>query len=177
MTEEEELPGLTVVEPVMSNDYFHTGAGARHLRRAEGDLITERLRGNIYVLLGSGANIIVLSGEHGKFLVDSGNSASTTKVKAALKEISPAPLKYMWSALIGTGITLMAIDGCTNLEQPSLHTGGGVPGHVEKKKWRILPVGEVHDQPAALAGGHRRNAPWARVSGMVGERRSLSPSR
>jgi hypothetical protein len=55
--------------------------------------------------------------------------------------------------------------------------GGGVPGHVEKRKWRILPVGEVHDQPAALAGGHRRNAPWARVSGMVGERRSLSPSR
>ena len=36
---------------------------------------------------------------------------------------------------------------------------GGVPIHVEKGKWRILPVGEVHDQPAALAGGHRRNAP------------------
>src|SRR4030095_11268030 len=54
---------------------------------------------------------------------------------------------------------------------------GGAPGHVEKRKWRILPVAEVHDQPAALAGGHRRNAPWARVSGMVGERRSLSPSR
>jgi hypothetical protein len=25
---------------------------------------------------------------------------------------------------------------------------------VEKEKWRILPVSEVHDQPAALAGGH-----------------------
>jgi hypothetical protein len=36
---------------------------------------------------------------------------------------------------------------------------GSVPIHVEKEKWRILPVGEVHDQPAALAGGHRRNAP------------------
>jgi hypothetical protein len=43
-------------------------------------------------------------------------------------------------------------------------------------KWRILPVIEVHDQPAALAGGHRRNAPWARVSGKLRERRSLSPS-
>ena len=37
---------------------------------------------------------------------------------------------------------------------------------VWKKKWRILPVGEVHDQPAALAGGHRMNlcflqqGPW-----------------
>src|SRR5437773_8503874 len=36
---------------------------------------------------------------------------------------------------------------------------GGVPIHVEKEKWRILPVGDVDDQPAALAGGHRRNAP------------------
>jgi hypothetical protein len=45
---------------------------------------------------------------------------------------------------------------------------------VWKKKWRILPVGEVHDQPAALAGGHRRNAPWATVPGKVRERRALS---
>jgi hypothetical protein len=55
--------------------------------------------------------------------------------------------------------------------------GGRVPRHVEKEKWRILPVGEVHDQPAALAGGPRRNAPWARVSGKMRGRRSLSPSR
>jgi hypothetical protein len=41
--------------------------------------------------------------------------------------------------------------------------GGGVPIRVEKGKWRILPVGEVHDQPVALAGDHRRNAPWRRV--------------
>src|SRR5438270_10713098 len=30
---------------------------------------------------------------------------------------------------------------------------------LQKEEWRILSVGEVHDQPAALAGGHRRNAP------------------
>src|SRR5262249_3399128 len=51
---------------------------------------------------------------------------------------------------------------------------GGVPSNVEKEKWRILPVGEVHDQPAALAGGHRRNAPWRSVSGKLRDRRSLS---
>jgi hypothetical protein len=54
---------------------------------------------------------------------------------------------------------------------------GGVPGHVEKEKWRILPVGEVHDEPAALAGSHRRNAPWERVSASHAERMSVSPSR
>ncbi len=33
------------------------------------------------------------------------------------------------------------------------------PGSGGKEKWRILPVGEVHNQPAAWQGGHRRNAP------------------
>jgi GAF domain-containing protein len=40
----------------------------------------------------------------------------------------------------------------------------------------ILPVDEVHDQPAALAGGHWGNAPWARVSGKLRKHWSLSPS-
>src|SRR5215813_8909269 len=58
------------------NDYFHSGAGARYLRRAEGPIVTQPLRENITVLIGSGANIVVLSGDHGKFLVDGGISVS-----------------------------------------------------------------------------------------------------
>jgi hypothetical protein len=34
-------------------------------------------------------------------------------------------------------------------------TCSGVPSDVEQEKWRILPVGEVRDQPVALAGDHR----------------------
>jgi hypothetical protein len=40
--------------------------------------------------------------------------------------------------------------------------GGSCPGSGGKEKWRILPVGEVHDQHAACQGGNRRNAPWGR---------------
>ena len=54
---------------------------------------------------------------------------------------------------------------------------GGVSSRVEKEKWRILPVGEVHDQPAALPGGHRRNAPWGKVSGSRPLRLTSSGSR
>jgi 5-methylthioadenosine/S-adenosylhomocysteine deaminase len=54
---------------------------------------------------------------------------------------------------------------------------GSCPGSGGKEKWRILPVGEVHDQRAALQGGHRRNTPWARVSASQSERMSVSPSR
>jgi hypothetical protein len=52
---------------------------------------------------------------------------------------------------------------------------GSCPGSGGKEKWRILPVGEVDDQPAACLGGYRRNAPWARVSASRSERMSLSP--
>ena len=77
------------------DDYFHTGAGARYLRRADGDIVVEPLRGNITVLMGSGGNITVLSGKEGKFLVDAGISKSQEKLQAALNRISPAPLKYV----------------------------------------------------------------------------------
>lgn len=43
------------------DDYFHTGAGSRYLRRAESDLVVQSLRGNITVLMGSGGNVTVLS--------------------------------------------------------------------------------------------------------------------
>ena len=77
------------------DDYFHTGAGARYLRRADADIVVQPLRGNITVLMGSGGNITVLSGKEGKFLVDAGISKSKEKLRAALDKIGPAPLKYV----------------------------------------------------------------------------------
>src|SRR5437762_3736002 len=47
------------------------------------------------------------------------------------------------------------------------------PASGGKEKWRILPVGEVHDQRAALQGGHWRNKLCARVSRKMRGRESL----
>jgi glyoxylase-like metal-dependent hydrolase (beta-lactamase superfamily II) len=85
----------SVSKDAMPDDYFHTGAGARYLRRADEDVVVESLRGNITVLIGSGANITVLSGKGGKFLVDAGISKSQEKLQVALNRISPSPLKYV----------------------------------------------------------------------------------
>ena len=92
-----QVPPTSAAQPpgAAQKDYFHSGAGAFYLRRAEGDLIVETVRGNISVLFGSGANIVVLSGTQGKILVDSGIAVSEAKVKAALAKISPAPLTYV----------------------------------------------------------------------------------
>ena len=76
-------------------DYFHTGAGARYLEQAKGEVVTVPLRGNINVLMGSGGNITVLSGSEGKFLVDAGIKPSKDKLQAALNKIGPSPLKYV----------------------------------------------------------------------------------
>src|ERR1700744_3277075 len=84
----------TAAAPV-EGDYFHTGAGARYLERAKGDIVTVPLRGNINVLMGSGANIVVLSGSEGKFLVDAGIKPSKDKLQAPLNNTGPSPLKYV----------------------------------------------------------------------------------
>jgi hypothetical protein len=75
-----ELSAMTNTD-VTPDDYFHTGAGARYLRRADEDLVVVPLRGNITVLMGSGGNIVVLSGKEGKFLVDAGIAKSQGKLR------------------------------------------------------------------------------------------------
>src|ERR1700749_3279264 len=76
-------------------DYFHTGAGARYLRRADADIVATPLRGGITVLTGSGGNITVLSSPDGKFLGDAGIGKSRDKLQAALGKLGPAPVKYV----------------------------------------------------------------------------------
>ncbi|WP_223851558.1 MBL fold metallo-hydrolase [Cupriavidus pauculus] len=77
------------------DDYFHTGAGARYLRRADEDIVAKPLRGGVTVLMGSGGNITVLTGEDGKFLVDAGISKKHEKVRAALDRLGDAPIRYV----------------------------------------------------------------------------------
>lgn len=54
-----------------------------------------KLRGNIYMLDGSGGNIAVLNGPEGKLLVDGGISVSKPHVLAALNSISNQPIKVL----------------------------------------------------------------------------------
>lgn len=65
-----QVPPTSVVQSsgVVASDYFHTGAGARYLQRANEPIVMQSLRGNISVLMGSGGNMVVLSGDEGKFL-------------------------------------------------------------------------------------------------------------
>ncbi len=54
-----------------------------------------KLRGNVYMLEGSGGNIAVLNGPDGKLLVDAGINVSKPNVLAALNSISSQPVKFL----------------------------------------------------------------------------------
>jgi glyoxylase-like metal-dependent hydrolase (beta-lactamase superfamily II) len=58
-------------------------------------ITTTPLRGPLSMLSGSGGNITVLSGKHGKFLVDAGIAVSRPRVEKALQDISSLPPKYV----------------------------------------------------------------------------------
>ena len=129
---------------IPKHHYFSTGAGAHYLRRAEGDIVTQTLRGNVSVLMGSGANIVVLSGDHGKFLVDAGISASEAKVRAALNAIGPTPVTYVvnthwhWDHTDGNG--WLHDSGATIIAHPNTLKYLSQATHVDDWNWTMPPL-------------------------------------
>ena len=62
---------------------------------AKAKITTQKLRGNISVLMGSGGNIAVLPGPEGKLLVDAGISTSKPQITEALSAISADPIQHL----------------------------------------------------------------------------------
>jgi glyoxylase-like metal-dependent hydrolase (beta-lactamase superfamily II) len=133
----------SAAEPV-KGDYFHTGAGARYLERAKGDIVTVPLRDNISVLMGSGANIVVLSGSEGKFLVDAGIKPSKDKLQAALDKIALSPIKYLvnthWHWDHTDGNEWMHSAGATIIAHKNTLKHLSETTHVDDWNWTFAPV-------------------------------------
>src|SRR5262245_39050519 len=138
------LPACADADPPVQNDYFHTGAGAHYLERAKGPIVTVPVRGNITVLMGSGANIVVLSGPEGKFLVDAGIKPSQAKLEAALAAIGPAPLKYLvnthWHWDHTDGNEWMHAAGAAIIAQANTLKHLSRTTHVDDWNWTFDPV-------------------------------------
>ena len=62
---------------------------------APAGLETIKVRDNVYAIFGAGSNITVHVGEDGLILVDSGTTASAEQVVAAVKAISPQPIRLI----------------------------------------------------------------------------------
>jgi len=67
---------------------------ARQQTTDEGlDLV--QIRPNFYVIAGAGGNILMQTGPEGVILVDSGSTAMADKVLAAIRRVTPLPIRYI----------------------------------------------------------------------------------
>ena len=59
------------------------------------DLDVVKIRDNFYMIAGAGANITVQFGENGAVVVDAGALGNADAVVAAIKRITPQPIRYV----------------------------------------------------------------------------------
>lgn len=60
-----------------------------------GDVDVLHVRGNVYMIVGAGANITVHAGNEGVLIVDTGLASMSQKVLAAVRSISKQPIRYI----------------------------------------------------------------------------------
>jgi glyoxylase-like metal-dependent hydrolase (beta-lactamase superfamily II) len=71
------------------------GAVARTVAQTPRDLEVLQLRPNFFMIAGAGGNIGVQIGEDGVVVVDAGAAASAPAVVAAIKKLTPQPIRYV----------------------------------------------------------------------------------
>jgi glyoxylase-like metal-dependent hydrolase (beta-lactamase superfamily II) len=62
---------------------------------SDGQIHIQRVRGNVYMLVGDGGNIVVQVGDEGVFVVDTGSGARSDKVLAAIRTLSENPIQFI----------------------------------------------------------------------------------
>lgn len=61
----------------------------------DGEIHVLPVRGNVYMLVGDGGNVVVQTGDEGAFVVDTGGGNLTDKILAAIKQLSPKPIRMI----------------------------------------------------------------------------------
>ena len=93
-----------------------------------GEIEILQLRPSLYMVAGAGANVAVQVGEDGVVVVDTGSAANASAVLAAVKKITPAPIRYV----INTGAGADHVGGNETISKAGLTLLGtrvtGLPG-------------------------------------------------
>ena len=95
------------------------GAGSDRVaaqQPAASDLEVVQLRPNFYVIGGAGGNIVVQTGPEGVILVDSGSTQAADKVLAAIRQLTPLPIRY----IINTSMDADHVGGNEKLSKAGL---------------------------------------------------------
>lgn len=68
---------------------------AAGVAQAQESIDSYHVQGNVHVLVGAGANVVVQVGEEGVLVVDTGASASRDAVLAAIRRLSDKPIRWI----------------------------------------------------------------------------------
>ena len=68
---------------------------------SSGDIRSFHVQGNVYLLVGAGANIAVQTGDEGVLVVDTGLPQHAEKVLAAIRKLSDKPIRYIINTQFG----------------------------------------------------------------------------
>src|SRR5262245_4034819 len=111
------------------------------------------VRPSFFVIAGAGANIGVQVGEDGVVLVDAGSAANAPAVVAAIKRISPKPIRY----IIDTGPDTDHVGGNEALSKAGekLFADSRQAGGVAEKLAPIIAAEDVLQPMTAAALGGR----------------------
>ena len=72
-----------------------TGARTPSPPASQGDIKVFHVQGNVYMLVGTGANVAVQIGDEGVVVVDTGSAQTREKVLAAIRQLSTKPIRWI----------------------------------------------------------------------------------
>jgi cyclase len=90
-----------------------------------GQIQTVHVQGNVYMLVGAGANIIVQAGDEGVLVIDTGPGPRGADVLAAIRRISPKPIRIV----INTHVHADHSGANETLAAAGRSLGGNAPGN------------------------------------------------
>src|SRR5215831_18859141 len=97
---------------------------------ASGDIKIFHVQGNVYMLVGAGANVAVQIGDEGVVVVDPGNAASRDKVLAAIRQLSTKTIRW----IINTSADTDHTGGNATVSQAGMTVNGNPAAIVANEK-------------------------------------------
>ena len=130
---------------------------------ADSGLDVIRVRPNFYMIAGAGGNIAVQIGSDGVVLVDAGREAASEAVLAALRKLTPLPVRY----IINTGADADHVGGNGKLAQSGQTIFTNVLGNADMAK--AMTNGGAASIMAHDSILQRMSAPTGKASAFPGE--------
>jgi glyoxylase-like metal-dependent hydrolase (beta-lactamase superfamily II) len=88
------LLGVLAARPFAQEQFIDINRGIKDVA-THGAVKTVHVSGDVYLLTGGGANVVVSAGDEGVIVVDTGAAAATDNLLAAIRELSKKPIRWI----------------------------------------------------------------------------------